>query len=179
MSAEFDKNISVWRYDCTDHRNGFDFFMKLVKWSILNAKNHPNLSEKKISLKNINLGARFLFLLISCSIKIERLLFLKFLKNLAFFDSYFWPFNESEEKIKIIFVISAVMPLIGNVFIKFHWHDEKLTAVAMQQKNRWCSFFVTQQTDHCASWLFYYHTFVWCLKNPLLPRPIYIWSSLI
>ena len=40
---------------------------------------------KKISLKNINLGAHFLFLLILCSIKIERLLFPKFLKNLAFF----------------------------------------------------------------------------------------------
>ena len=63
-----------------------------------------------------------MFLLILCSIKIERLLFLKFLKILAFFDGYFWPFNKSEEKIKVIFVISV----IWNVFIKFHWHDEKL-----------------------------------------------------
>ena len=61
------------------------------------------------------------------SIKIERLLFLKFLKILAFFDSYFWPFNKSEEKIKVIFVISVIMPSIWNVFIKFRWHDEKLT----------------------------------------------------
>ena len=67
---------------------------------------------KKILLKNINLGAHFLFLLILCSIKIERLLFLKFLKNLAFFDSYFWPFSKSEEKIKVIFVISAIMSSI-------------------------------------------------------------------
>ena len=67
---------------------------------------------KKFSLKNINLGALFLVLLISCSIKIERLLFLKFLKNLAFFDSYLWPFNKSEEKIKAIFVISAIIPSI-------------------------------------------------------------------
>jgi len=28
MSTEFDKNIS----DYTDHKNAFDFFMKLVKW---------------------------------------------------------------------------------------------------------------------------------------------------
>ena len=78
--------------------------------------------------KNISdLGAHFLFFLILCSFKIERLLFLKFLKNLAFFDSYFWPFNKSEEKIKVIFVISAIMPPIWNVFIKFRWHDEKLT----------------------------------------------------
>ena len=49
-------------------------------------------------MKNINLGATFLFLSILCSIKIERLLFLKFLKNLAFFDSYFWPFNKTHEK---------------------------------------------------------------------------------
>ena len=77
-------------------------------------------------MKNINLGAHFLFLLILCSIKIERLLFLKFLKILAFFDSYFWPFYKSEEKIKVSFVISVIMPSIWNVFIKFRWHDEKL-----------------------------------------------------
>ena len=73
----------------------------------------------------------FLVLLILCSIKIERLLFLKFLKILAFFDSYFWPFNKSEEKIKVIFVISAIMPSIWNVFIKFRWHDEKFTSAPM------------------------------------------------
>ena len=68
-----------------------------------------------------------MFLLILCSIKIERLLFLKFLKILAFFDSYSWPFNKSEGKIKVISVISVIMPSIWNVFIKFGWHDEKLT----------------------------------------------------
>ena len=78
-------------------------------------------------MKNINLGAHFLFLLILCSIKIERLLFLKFLKILAFFDSYFWPFKKSEEKIKVIFAISEIMPSIWNVFFKFRWHDEKVT----------------------------------------------------
>ena len=31
MSTEFDKNISDWRYDCTDYKNGFDFFMRIVK----------------------------------------------------------------------------------------------------------------------------------------------------
>ncbi len=78
-------------------------------------------------LKNINLGAAFLFLSILCSMKIERLLFLKFLKNLAFFESYFWPFNKSHEKSNAIFVISTIMASIWNVFIKFRWHDEKLT----------------------------------------------------
>ena len=82
---------------------------------------------KKISLKNINLGATFLFLSILCSIKIERLLFLKFLKILPFFDSYFWPFNKTHEKIIAIFVICVIMASIWNVFIKFRWHDEKLT----------------------------------------------------
>ena len=47
----------------------------------------------------------------------------KISENFGFFDSYFWPFDKSEEKIKVIFV----MPSIWNVFIKFHWHDEKLT----------------------------------------------------
>ena len=44
---------------------------------------------------------------------------------LALFDGYFWPFNKSHEKIKSIFVISAIIPSIWNVFIKFRWHDEK------------------------------------------------------
>ena len=70
---------------------------------------------------------QFLFLSILFSIKIERLLFLKILKILAFFDSYFWPFNKTHEKIIAIFVISAIMASIWNVFIKFRWHDEKLT----------------------------------------------------
>ena len=83
--------------------------------------------KKKFLLKNINLGATFLFLSILCSIKIERLLFLIFLKKLAFFDSYFWPFNKTHEKIIAIYVISAIMASIWNVFIKFRWHDEKFT----------------------------------------------------
>ena len=51
-------------------------------------------------------------------------------KILALFDVYFWPFNKTHEKIIAIFVISAIMPSIWNVFIKFRWHDEKLTAAA-------------------------------------------------
>ena len=54
---------------------------------------------KKFLLENINLGTHFLFLLILCTIKIEPLSFLKFLKNLAFFDSYFWPFDKSQERV--------------------------------------------------------------------------------
>ena len=46
---------------------------------------------------------------------------------LALFDVYFWPFNKSHEKINIIFMISAIIALIWNVFIKFRWHDKKLT----------------------------------------------------
>ena len=51
---------------------------------------------------------------------------------LALFDVYFWPFNKSHEKINIIFVISAIIASIWNVFIKFRWHDEKLTYVINQ-----------------------------------------------
>ena len=29
MSTESDKNISDWSYDCTGHKNGIDFFMRL------------------------------------------------------------------------------------------------------------------------------------------------------
>ena len=47
---------------------------------------------------------------------------------LALFDGYFWPFNKSHEKIKSIFVITAIIPSIWNVFIKFRWRDEILTS---------------------------------------------------
>ena len=51
---------------------------------------------------------------------------------LALFDVFFWPFNKSHEKINIIFVISAIIASIWNVFIKFRWQDEKLTPVGME-----------------------------------------------
>jgi hypothetical protein len=103
MSTEFDKNISDWRYDCTDLKNGFDFFMRLVNWPKIAFKKCQNLIfivnfqrqksfksfYKIFSLNNINLGAHVFFLLILCSIKIEQLLFLKFLKILAFFWQLF------------------------------------------------------------------------------------------
>ena len=54
---------------------------------------------------------------------------------MAFFDSYFWPFNKTHEKIIAIFVISAIMASIWNVFIKFRWHDEKLTWVVLQHQS--------------------------------------------
>ena len=111
-------------------------------------------------LKNINLVKHFLFLPILGSTKIERLLFLKFLKNLAFFDSYFWPFNKSEEKIKVIFVISAIMPPIWNVFIKSHWHDEKF-AIAL------CSWLSLWLTKRGSEWNWISQTL---MKRPLLIR---------
>ena len=53
---------------------------------------------------------------------------------LAFFDIYFWPSNKSHEKINASFVISATMASIWNIFIKFRWHDEKLTRVLKMKK---------------------------------------------
>ena len=46
MSTEFDKNISDGNYDCTDHKNGFDFFMRLVKWPKIALKMCQNLTFK-------------------------------------------------------------------------------------------------------------------------------------
>ena len=66
-------------------------------------------------------------------IKIRMILTLKIdFENqiLALFDGYFWSFNKFREKIKCIFVICAIIPSIWNVFIKFRWHDEKLTCVS-------------------------------------------------
>ena len=35
-----------WRYDCTDYKNGFDFFMRLVKWPKIAVKKCQNLIFK-------------------------------------------------------------------------------------------------------------------------------------
>ena len=91
---------------------------------------------KTNSLEDITLEAHF-FLSFLCTMKIEWLLFLKFLKFLAFFDSYFWPFNKSHEKTNVIFVLSAVMASIWNVFINFRWHDEKFRVVFIESMNHY------------------------------------------
>ena len=64
---------------------------------------------------------------------------------LALFDGYFWPFNKSNEKIKSVFVISA----IWNVFIKFHWHDEKLTAGCLALKSTTVIMLLKRCTEVC------------------------------
>ena len=64
---------------------------------------------------------------------------------LALFDDYFWPFNKSHEKIKSVFVISA----IWNVFIKFHWHDEKLTAGCLALKSTTVIMLLKRCTEVC------------------------------
>ena len=52
----------------------------------------------------------------------------KISEKFGFFDSHFWPFNKCEEKIKVIFVITAIIPSIWNgFFFKFRWRDEKFT----------------------------------------------------
>ena len=65
---------------------------------------------------------------------------------LAFFDVYFWPFNMSHEKINAIFVISATMASIWNLFIKFHWHDEKLITGHVVYKMAYNQILQTKET---------------------------------
>ena len=48
------------------------------------------------------------------------------------FDVYFWPLKRSHEKINTVFVISAIIASVWNVFIKFRWHDEKITLWTLQ-----------------------------------------------
>mgnify|MGYP007048339056 CR=1 FL=1 len=55
VSTEFDKNISDWRYDCTDLKNGFDFFMRLVKWPKITVKKCQNLISVSRT-NNLNLS---------------------------------------------------------------------------------------------------------------------------
>ena len=137
MSTEFDKNISDWSHYCTDHRNGNDFFMSLVKWPKIAVKkakffrNFRNKSRSILMLHKIDKKKLLLNWYFSTEIffrKIRRIFDVEIdFENqiLALFD--FWPFNKSHEKINIIFVISAIIASIWNVFNKFRWHDEKLT----------------------------------------------------
>ena len=46
MSTEFDKNISDWSYDYTDHKNGIAFFMRLIKWPKIAINKCQNLIFK-------------------------------------------------------------------------------------------------------------------------------------
>ena len=45
MSTEFDKNISDWKYDCTDYKNDFDFLLRLVKWPKIAVKKNQNFQK--------------------------------------------------------------------------------------------------------------------------------------
>ena len=61
----------------------------------------------------------------------ESLYFLKFLKNLALFDSYYWPFYKPHAKINAVLLISVIRVSIWKVFIKFPWHGEKPTSATL------------------------------------------------
>ena len=101
-------------------------------------------------MKNINLGAHFLFSSILCSTKIEWLLFLKFLKNLAFFDSYFWPFKKSEVKIKY-FLLSVQSYLQSKMFLSNSIDMMKNLHLEMKW-NKWESIFITYKNCTAQIW---------------------------
>ena len=143
MSMEFDKNISDWSHDCTDHKNGNDFFMSLVKWPKIAVKkakifwNFRNKSRLILMLhkidKNKKVAPKLIFFNEITKFFLERFEGYLMLKIdfdnqiLALFDLYFWPFNKPHENSNTIFVISAIIASIWNVYIKFRWYDEKLT----------------------------------------------------
>ena len=57
ISTQFDKNISDWSHDCTDHNNDNDFFMRLDKWLKIDVKKCQNLIfivENPTNLSKIN-----------------------------------------------------------------------------------------------------------------------------
>ena len=56
MSTEFFKNISDSRHYCTDHKNGNDFFMSLVKWSKIAVKK-SQMFQKFQEQKSFNFDA--------------------------------------------------------------------------------------------------------------------------
>ena len=121
MSTEFDKNISDWRYDCTDHKNGFEFFMRLVKWPKIaikksqnlifkvnfNVKNHSNLSNFFFT-EEYQLGRRFFVIVIF--LKTSILEPLCFLKWCPIFDGpceHLWKSNQKIIFILLIFLLKS------------------------------------------------------------------------
>ena len=71
---------------------------------------------------------------------------------LALFDIYFWPFNKSHEKINTIFVISAIIASIWNVFIKLTWWKtySKLLQVNLFQKHSFLNQLTHNMTTDCS-----------------------------
>ena len=72
------KNISDWRYDCTDYKYGFDFFLRLVKW--------PKISVKKKAKFFKNLMNKSRSILMLHEISKTR----KSATKLIFFNEYFF-----------------------------------------------------------------------------------------
>ena len=62
------------------------------------------------------------------------------------------------KKIIAIFVISAIMASIWNVFIKFRWHDEKLTSDGIQSFSRFLPDLWVAQWSHL-------HGHCWCSQG--------------
>ena len=46
ISTESDENISDCSHDCTDYKNGIDFFVRLVKWPKTDIKKYQDLIFK-------------------------------------------------------------------------------------------------------------------------------------
>ena len=68
MSTEFHKNISDWSHYCTDHKNGNDFFMSLVKWPKVAVKKTKILGKKVVQfwcytklIKNKKVAPKLIF----------------------------------------------------------------------------------------------------------------------
>ena len=82
---------------------------------------------KKCFVEKYQFRSNFFVLSILCSIKIERLLFLKFLKIWLFFTAIFGHLTRLMNK-SLPFLWSVQSWLQSEMFfIKFRWHDEKLT----------------------------------------------------
>ena len=70
---------------------------------------HKITKNKKCAPKLIFFNKKIFFERFGCFLKLK----IDFENQiLALFDSYFWPYNKSHEKIQSIFVISAIIPSI-------------------------------------------------------------------
>ena len=87
MSIEFDKNISDWSLNCTDHKNGNDFFMSLVRW--------PKIAVKKSQFFLETLGTKV----------VQFLCYTKLLKTKNKLLNWYYPTKFFFRKIPMIFDI--------------------------------------------------------------------------
>ena len=111
MLHKIDKDVSDWSHDCTDPKNGNDFFMSLVKWPKMAVKKANIFINFRNKIRSILMLHRKKKLLLNWYFSTKTLLkrFEGFWTLIIDFENQILPlfdvYFRSHEKINTIFVI--------------------------------------------------------------------------